>query len=298
MKLRPKHVGGGLLALIATLVLTRSLLQLGYSSRGLWRDTAQTTVPQSTQAEVLARMRRVLHARRHSTPTVSSPPPSSPCLSMRLLHGVVPHVTWGTLPEAEQAQWAAHGCDQELERHSSDASSVSASASSASASSVSSASSASASASASASPPPSPPAPALVQNSSRGVPLWLEPPQTNLLFNTHAQAQLALYEPSRTTLHFTFGSAVMMDFVKNWLHFAKEAGLTPYLVGTADAPLQKFCAAEGVAGAAIDPRLDVWTYHRKVAAEGELFEMKTQWQYFRHHNSDFLGMGLVKVRRK
>ena len=22
---------------------------------------------------------------------------------------------------------------------------------------------------------------------------------------------------------------------------------------------------------------------------------KTQWQYFRHHNSDFLGMGLVKV---
>ena len=185
----------------------------------------------------------------------------------------------------------------------------------------------------------------------------------------------------------------MMDFVKNWLHFAKKAGLTPYLVGAADgelrtrrhaslgagpgtpaptalqyrvaglgqtpkawqlhsargkplrpclrtsphlaAALQKFCDAEGVSAAAINPRLDVWTYALKPQAEGEVFEMKTQWQYFRrralvetlragpscdtalwprlapkvrvvllggpwpatdrHHNSDFLGMGLVKV---
>ena len=131
----------------------------------------------------------------------------------------------------------------------------------------------------------------------------------------------------------------MMDFVKNWLHFAKKAGLTPYLVGAADgalrtrrhaslgagpgtpaptalqyrvaglcqtpkawqlhsargkplrpclrtsphlaAALQKFCDAEGVSAAAINPRLDVWTYALKPQAEGEVFEMKTQWQYFR-----------------
>ena len=73
-------------------------------------------------------------------------------------------------------------------------------------------------------------APARNRTSSRGVPLWLEPPQTNLLFNSHAQAQLAPYEPARTTLHFTFGSAVMMDFVKNWLHFVTAAGIGPYLV--------------------------------------------------------------------
>ena len=33
-------------------------------------------------------------------------------------------------------------------------------------------------------------APARNSTNSRGVPLWLEPPQTNLLFNSHAQAQV------------------------------------------------------------------------------------------------------------
>ena len=139
-------------------------------------------------------------------------------------------------------------------------------------------------------------APARNRTSSRGVPLWLEPPQTNLLFNSHAQAQLAPYEPARTTLHFTFGSAVMMDFVKNWLHFAKKSGLTPYLIGAADTGTRDYCASAGVASAAIDPRLDVWTYQRKKQSEVTDDALgKTQWQYFRHHNSDFLGMGLVKV---
>ena len=167
-------------------------------------------------------MRRVLHERREATP--SPPPPPDACLAMRRRHGVVPHVTWGTLPQAEQATWSVLGCDLQLEQQptkteppkpvpeteplkqhgAGDA------------------------------PPAAVAAPVRNKTSSRGVPLWLEPSHTNLLFNSHAQAQLAPYEPARTTLHFTFGSAVMMDFVKNWLHFAKKAGLTPYLVGTAD----------------------------------------------------------------
>ena len=95
------------------------------------------------------------------------------------------------------------------------------------------------------------------------APRWLEPPATHLLYNQHAKGRLASYEPARTTLHFTFGSAVMIDFVKNWLHFAKKAGLTPYLVGASDGGLQKFCAADGVSAAAINPQLDVWTYELK-----------------------------------
>ena len=67
-----------------------------------------------TAYQVLARMRRVAAAARQATPDASPPPPppdGSPpppekedeCLTMKKLHGVVPHVTWGTLPEADQA---------------------------------------------------------------------------------------------------------------------------------------------------------------------------------------------------
>ena len=96
----------GLLALTAILVLTRSLSTMaGYNTRGLWLDSALTSAPKSSQAEVLARTRRVAAAVRYAT---SSPPPPPPptdaCLDMRQLHGVVPHVTWGSLPEAEQAR--------------------------------------------------------------------------------------------------------------------------------------------------------------------------------------------------
>ena len=73
-------------------------------------------------------------------------------------------------------------------------------------------------------------------------------------------AWLARYEPAQTTLHFTFGSAVMMDFVKNWLHFAKRAGLAPYLVGTADAALMKFCAEHPPAKLAGSPITEVKTF--------------------------------------
>ena len=39
-------------------------------------------------------------------------------------------------------------------------------------------------------PPAAMAAPTRNSTNSRGVPLWLEPPQTNLLFNSHAQAQV------------------------------------------------------------------------------------------------------------
>ena len=97
----------GLLALTAILVLTRSLSTMaGYNTRGLWLDSALTSAPQSSQAEVLARTRRVAAAVRHATssPPPPPPPPTDACLDMRQLHGVVPHVTWGSLPEAEQVR--------------------------------------------------------------------------------------------------------------------------------------------------------------------------------------------------
>tara|TARA_B100000524_G_scaffold344764_1_gene242466 strand:+ start:205 stop:2913 length:2709 start_codon:yes stop_codon:yes gene_type:complete len=133
------------------------------------------------------------------------------------------------------------------------------------------------------------------------IPKWLLPEGTALVFNGWAKVALAHFKPRGTTLHFTFGSAVMIDFVKNWLHFAKRANLTPLLVGTADAGLRDFCESEGVAAAAISPELDVWTYERKPKPKLALgsapvdYQITSEWKYFRHHNSDFLEMGLVKV---
>ena len=98
---------------------------------------------------------------------------------------------------------------------------------------------------------------------------WLQPDQTALVFNAPALAVLNKLTPARTTLHYSFGSAVMMDFVRNWLHFIRQAQLSPYLIGTADAALLKFCDGEGVAAAAISPDLDVWTYKRKPKAKSE-----------------------------
>ena len=118
---------------------------------------------------------------------------------------------------------------------------------------------------------------------------------SKLLFNEAARQQLAPYAGAAgTTVHFTFGSSVMVDFVQNWLHFARRAALKPLLVGAADAALLSFCNNKSVPAAAISPDLDVWTYERKPAQEG-VYQIKTQWAYFRHHDSDFLEMGLVKV---
>ena len=132
-------------------------------------------------------------------------------------------------------------------------------------------------------------------SSPAALPSWLEAGKTALAFNEQAQASLAPFNPARTTLHFTFGSAVMMDFVKNWLHFVAKAGLGPILVGAADVPLLQACNKLRVPAAGIIPELDVWTYQRKPKSD-ELYEIKTEWKYFRHHNSDFLEMGLVKAR--
>ena len=86
----------------------------------------------------------------------------------------------------------------------------------------------------------------------------------------------------------------MMDFVKNWIHFATKAALTPMLIGAADLRLLTACTDMGVPAAAIIPELDVWTYQRK-PKRAEVYEMRSDWAYMRHHKSDFLEMGLVKV---
>jgi len=123
---------------------------------------------------------------------------------------------------------------------------------------------------------------------------WTPPTDCALAFNGPARAMLGETPIRGTTLHFTFGTAVMMDFVKNWLHFVRKAGLSPLLVGAADLTLLKACDTLVVPAAGIIPELDVWTYKRK-PKRAELYEMKSDWGYIRHHKSDFLEMGLVKV---
>ena len=140
------------------------------------------------------------------------------------------------------------------------------------------------------SPPPSSPSAAVFS-----TPGWMTPAKTYLSFNAPAKASLAPHPPHGTTVHFTFGSSVMMDFVKNWVHFVQKAQLTPFLIGAADLPLLRECTRLGLPAAGIDPSLDVWTYQRKPGYGKEVYEMKSEWKYFRHHNSDFLEMGLVKV---
>jgi len=76
-----------------------------------------------------------------------------------------------------------------------------------------------------------------------------------LVFNEAGREVFGQLEPRGTTIHFTFGSAVMMDFVKNWLHFVGRAQLTPYLVGAADAGLFSFCTDAHVASVASSPEL-------------------------------------------
>ena len=142
-----------------------------------------------------------------------------------------------------------------------------------------------------------PPTPRPVHAIPQRVPAYMRPERSALRFNNASAASLApLGEPRGATLHFTFGSAVMMDFVRNWLHFVRRARIGPVLVGAADLGLLQFCDAEGVPAAAIAPELDVWTYKRKPVRAGQgAYQIETEWKYFRHHNSDFLEMGLVKV---
>jgi hypothetical protein len=110
------------------------------------------------------------------------------------------------------------------------------------------------------------------------MPAWLLPEHSFLAFNEHARSLLREYTaPAGTTLHFTFGSGVMMDFVKNWVHFVRKAPLSPFLLGAADLALLRACGEMGLPAAGINPDLDVWTYQKK-AKTSEVYEMKSEWK--------------------
>ena len=130
------------------------------------------------------------------------------------------------------------------------------------------------------------------------LPTWMN--SSNLVFNPEAKALLTQWvptKPGRVTLHFTFGSVVMMDFVQNWVHFVRRAGLEPMLIGAADASLLARCSAEHLAATGVRPELDVWTYAKRQPQQQQqqVFDLKSDWKYYRHHKSSFLEMGLVKV---
>ena len=126
--------------------------------------------------------------------------------------------------------------------------------------------------------------------------MWAPPPGSNLVANPPAASLLAGAAPSQTTLHFTFGSLSMLDFLHNWKHFVDRLGLAPALVGAADAQMLKACTREGIAAVGIAPELDVWNYTRSsTRASTVVQEGAAEWKYYRHHKSSFLELGLVKA---
>ena len=143
---------------------------------------------------------------------------------------------------------------------------------------------------------PPPPEPVAIEQPT--VAAAAEPPswmtsRSNLVFNAPARAGLSRVVPRGTTLHFTFGSIVMLDFVHNWMHFVKKAGLSPALIGAADLSLQQKCTEEGLPAVGVSPQLDVWSYARKAKdrAKDQVFDLKSDWKYYRHHKKSFLEMG-------
>ena len=127
------------------------------------------------------------------------------------------------------------------------------------------------------------------------TPAWKLPEESNLVVNAPGTALLAATEPRTTTLHFTFGSLSMLDFLHNWRHHVERVGLSPALVGAADAQMLKACSREGIAALGIAQGLDVWQYTRSAHASTVVQEGKSEWAYYRHHNSSFLELGLVKA---
>ena len=129
-----------------------------------------------------------------------------------------------------------------------------------------------------------------------GVVGWRPPPWSNLEPNTPASTLLASVDASKTTLHFTFGSISMMDFLRNWRHFVQRAGLAPAIVGAADGQMLAACTAEGIAAIGLVAGLDVWNYTRSSVAVTTVVQSgKSEWKYYRHHKSSFLELGLVKA---
>ena len=68
--------------------------------------------------------------------------------------------------------------------------------------------------------------------------------------------------PKGATLHFTFGSGTMMQFLRNWRHYIVKAGIAPAIVGAADADMLAACTAEAIGATGIVQDLDVWTYEK------------------------------------
>ena len=66
-------------------------------------------------------------------------------------------------------------------------------------------------------------------------------PAHNLVFNAPAEALVARLDPQVDTVHFTFGSVGLWDFLLNWRHHHERAGLPPPLVGAADAQMLEKC---------------------------------------------------------
>ena len=118
-----------------------------------------------------------------------------------------------------------------------------------------------------------------------------EPADTPLTFNTAARIQLAGAEPYGTTLHVTIGSIGLRDFVENWLHYARLAGLSPLLVGALDKEMLDVCTQRDVAAVA----LRAINAGAASSSRGEPHTIAPSWRYFRHHASDFISMGVIKT---
>ena len=127
---------------------------------------------------------------------------------------------------------------------------------------------------------------------------WVMPPH-NLVFNTEGIELLKTMHPRMHTMHFTFGSQGLWDFLINWRHHHKKAGLPNHLVGAADSQMLARCTESGIAASGLRPELDVWNYTlRHTASTSSTDQLRagsTEWMYYRHHKSAFLEIGLVKI---
>ena len=123
---------------------------------------------------------------------------------------------------------------------------------------------------------------------------WTPPPSSNLVANSPAEVVLAA-NPASTTLHFTFGSVSMMQFLRNWHHYVRKVGLDPVLVGAADVQMLSACSKEGIAAIGMAPGLDVWEYKRGKNVSTVVQSGTSEWKYYRHHKTSFLELGLVKA---
>ena len=125
---------------------------------------------------------------------------------------------------------------------------------------------------------------------------WRPPPGCNLKANDAAAALLADAPPESTTLHFTFGSAGMLDFLHNWRHFVLKRGIGPVvLVGAAEKKMFRACSDEGIPALGIADGLDVWTYKHLQNVSTVVQDGKTDWDYYRHSKKSFLELGVVKA---